>query len=256
MLVGLLLVGWTTSEVTTSGGQRIIYWLHAWPPACSECTHISRFSTSPVATTRCPTYFRAVSGSASSTSSSGAGRFLRKPERQLRAFGRLGPSVSVSRKRSPSMLISRQPVMVTGVRLDVSAFGVDTAADVLVVAVGATMPAVSSAPVRKATGNKVAVGGIDSVGDFLAALRSEALLVFLLRPRGALTWEIGNSSSTGPTRTGVAIALTCGTLDCAATAGCGDATCTSGDLTANAEASARAAGSRGSASEATTRTTR
>ena len=90
--------------------------LHAGPAACSERTRISRFSTSPVATTRCPTYFRAVNGSARSISSIGADRFLKKPERQLRAFGTLAPSVSVKRKRSSSTLTSRQPVMLTGVR--------------------------------------------------------------------------------------------------------------------------------------------
>ena len=224
------------------GGHSIVYWLHAVPDACSDRTRISRFSTGPVATTRFPTYVRAVGGSASSTSSIGAGRFFRKPDRQLRALGALAPSVSVSRKRSPSTLISRQPVMVTGVRPDVSVFAVDTAADALVLVVGATTPAVSPALECMATGTNVAVGVTDSAGDSLAALLSEALLVFSLIRRGASTREIGNSSSTGPTRTAFAIVLTGGTLDFAAAAGCDDPIGTSGDLTADAEAVARSTG--------------
>jgi hypothetical protein len=131
--------------------------------------------------------------------------------------------------------------MVTGVRPDVSAFAVDTAADALVLVVGATMAAVSPAPECKATGANVAVGVTGSAGDCLAALLSKALVFSLIR-RGGLTREIGNSSSTGPTRTGVAIVLTGGTLDFAAAAGCGDPIGASGDLTADAEAVARSTG--------------
>jgi len=80
----------------------------------SELTFSSRLASCPVAATRCPTLAVSACRSAGSTRTTGAGRFLKKPVRQLRDFGASAPSTSLRRKVSPSVLTSRQPVMVTG----------------------------------------------------------------------------------------------------------------------------------------------
>ena len=74
----------------------------------------SRLSSRPVAATRFPTFAFKGNPSGTSTRATGTVRFLKKPVRQPRDLGASPPSVSVKRNSSPLVLVSRQPVMVTG----------------------------------------------------------------------------------------------------------------------------------------------
>jgi len=79
---------------------------------CSDHTRSSRSTSVPVTLTRCPTWLPSFTRLAESTTSSDGDDFLRKPDFQLRVFGRSLPAVSLSRNDEGSFC-SRQPVMRT-----------------------------------------------------------------------------------------------------------------------------------------------
>ncbi len=80
------------------------------PRTRSDFTRISRSRSRPVVSIRCPTCEASLRVVAPSTSSIDDGRFLRKPDFQLRACGASAPDVSFS--QNASSLISRQPEIV------------------------------------------------------------------------------------------------------------------------------------------------
>lgn len=88
----------------------------------------------------------------------GAGRFFRNPVRQLRDFGASTPSTSFRRNVSPSVLISRQPVTVTGAG---SVLAVDVVATEVTASGAAALVAGSSCLGGSATAAAVATDAGD-----------------------------------------------------------------------------------------------